>query len=191
MNEKETIRMLNEMPKTEEHLHLILKMCYTFGKHLSEVRDLRWKDVDLEGGWITFNSESKKKQTFTLIGYRDSTMSHLQIRRELEGIQSESRKNEFVFLDFFPSTEALEVRLRRYLKKNCVAVSNDLFGHGDFSFTAQSLRKCRGLHLLNRGLDFNYISKLYNHSDKYSTMVYLGIKSTDFPIDLNLVVSYF
>ena len=191
MNENETIKMLQGMPKTEEHLHLILKMCYTFGKHLSEVRNLEWDDIDLEGGSIVFNKGTDKEQGFTLEGVKDSTLCRLQIKRELEEIQTESEHNEFIFLDFFPSTEALEAKMRRYLKKHCEEVSKEVYGHGDFKFTAQTLRKCRGLHLLERGVGLNYISKLYNHSDKYSTMVYLGIRSAETLVDLDMIIAYF
>lgn len=146
---------------TQNRKHkLLLSLAYGAGLRLSEVRNLKLKDLDFHEGIITLRQAKGKKDRVTIIP--QSISADLAICCEFK------EPNDFVF-----DSERGGMLSARTVQK---IFTNSKFKAGiTKDATFHSLRHSFATHLLENGTDVRYVQELLGHSNIRTTQIYTHV----------------
>ncbi|MBD3260863.1 MAG: tyrosine-type recombinase/integrase [Candidatus Altiarchaeales archaeon] len=169
---KAEVKALISTTKNKKH-KLVLKLLYYGGLRLSEVRDLKWGDIDPERETIHIkNSKGGKDRIVfihpelkkTLMEYEDNRSKHLLIS------ERGGRYNKRTIQEIVKKTAK-----KAGIKKNT---------------TPHTLRHSFATHLLEAGADIRHIQKLLGHADIRTTQVYTHVSNKNLTQLANLLLVF-
>ena len=139
---------------------LIIKLLYSTGLRLSELLNLKRKDIDFDRNIINIKSGKGKKDRITLISQ--------DLRLDLLKYYSNYKFNtEYI----------LEGRKGKYTKKSVQKVLDNLGKKIKIKVTPHMLRHSFATHLLEQGTDIRIIQKLLGHSNLNTTEIYTHVSN--------------
>jgi integrase/recombinase XerD len=142
---------------------LIISLLYGCALRVSELCNLKVKDIDIEKGTLVI-WESKRATDPALIPIPAPTVKIIN-----QWIK-EKRRKPYHHLLFSQQTNKLSrTQIHRIIKNTSkkAGIKKELSTH--------SLRRSRATHLLDAGLSIEKVSKLLRHKELSSTLVYLRI----------------
>lgn len=147
---KEELKMLLETI-SEDNLEygLIFKLCYVYGRLVSEVYLLRGEDVDFK----------ENKITFTINNTKVDYSLYSSVRNDLK-VQVDETSN-YLFQHIGKDINIFSTKLNYFLKKY-----DDLF---NVHVSPRDFKKLRGQHLLLDGVNVKSITMLYYSKDNSAT----------------------
>ena len=156
---KEKIKQMIESTDNIKH-KLIIKLLYSTGLRLSELLNLKRKDIDFDRNIIHIKSGKGKKDRITLISQ--------YLRLDL--LKYYSNYN-------FSTEYILEGRKGKYTKKSVQKVLDNLGKKAKIKVTPHMLRHSFATHLLEQGTDIRIIQKLLGHSNLNTTEIYTKVSN--------------
>lgn len=142
----------------------ILALLYSCGLRVSELINLRWKDVDRSR--MIINIIQAKGNKDRQVGLNDKLIGLL------EQYYREYKPKEFVLNGQFPNKEL------RYSERSVGEVVKQLAakaGIDNKRVYTHLIRHCHATHLLENGIDLSIIQKLLGHSNIKTTQIYTHI----------------
>jgi len=163
LGEEEVVQILNA---TENLKHkAILMTIYSAGLRISELINLRIKDIDSKRMQIRVEQGKGKKDRYTLLGQKT-----LEILRKYV---TEYKPKEWLFEGVYGnkySQKGIQAILRKSVEK--VGLKKRISVH--------TLRHSFATHLLEAGTDIRYIQSLLGHSSGKTTEIYTHITTKGF-----------
>lgn len=144
--------------------YCILGLMYGCGMRISEVCNLRLKDIESHDQRIKICQGKGAKDRYTLLP--KMLLTHLRAFYIEDG-----RPKEYLFT----STQTQ----RAYCVRSMQVVVNGAMakaGYSECGFTAHTLRHSFATHLLNSGVNIHVIKTLLGHAKLETTMVYLHLQ---------------
>jgi len=163
LSEEEVVRILNA---TENLKHkAILMTIYSGGLRVSELTNLRIKDIDSNRMQIRVAQAKGKKDRYTLLGN-----TTLEILRKYV---AEYKPKEWLF-ESYDGQQYRSRTIQEILRKsvNKVGLKKKISVH--------TLRHSFATHLLEAGTDIRYIQSLLGHSSGKTTEIYTHITTKGF-----------
>ncbi len=156
---KEEVKLLFNSAQTKKS-KLILMMLYSSGLRVSELVNIRPKDLDFNEniGWVR-SGKGKKDRIFVI---------SQKLSNKLKKYLEKKSDNEFVFSKEKPLT----TRNIQKIVSKCARKANI-----DKEVTPHTLRHSYATHLLDSGVDIRKIQTLLGHSNISTTMIYTHISS--------------
>jgi len=139
---------------------LIILLAYTAGLRVSEVIDLRVKDIDLDGLTIHLKNSKGKKDRLTIFSNK--------IKPLLQDIIVAKEKDDLVFES--ERGGKLSVRTVQKIFESALIKSKI---KKDATF--HSLRHSFATHLLENGVDIRYVQELLGHQNIRTTQIYTHV----------------
>ncbi|MFH1662036.1 MAG: site-specific tyrosine recombinase/integron integrase [Candidatus Falkowbacteria bacterium] len=139
---------------------LIISLAYGAGMRISEVRNLRVKDLDLGQLTIHIKEAKGKKDRISLIPEN--------IVKELSSFMKNKKNNDFIFESERGgklSIRSLQAIMENALRK--AKIKKDATFH--------SLRHSFATHLLENGVDTRYVQELLGHASIRTTQIYTKV----------------
>jgi len=141
---------------------LMISLLYSSGFRVSEVVQLKVKDIDLNELAITVRQGKGNKDRLTIFS---ESLSH-----DLSIFIENKKASDFVFTSGWDSTKALSIRslqavFTRSLKKSGIQKKA----------SCHDLRHSFATHLLENGTDIRHIQKLLGHRNLDTTMIYTKV----------------
>ncbi|WP_223267236.1 tyrosine-type recombinase/integrase [Polaribacter sp. IC073] len=163
------------MTKNLKH-RAVLALIYSCGLRISELINLRLKDINLERKQL-FVSEGK--------GRKDRYVSLADSFLPLFSNYFNSYKPIYYFVEGRTNKKYSAESVRQFLKKSCREASINK------NVTPHTLRHSYATHLLENGVDIRYIQTLLGHARPETTMIYTHVKRKDLmqinnPLDVAL-----
>jgi site-specific recombinase XerD len=158
LNRKE-INKIIEVTDNKKH-NLILTITYGAGLRVSEVVNLKVKDVDTNNLTLHIKKAKGKKDRITIIPEK--------IKDDLEMIINSKKPDEYVF----PSERGGKLTTRTVQKIFTNAMKNAEI-RKDATF--HSLRHSFATHLLENGVDVRYVQELLGHQNIRTTQRYTQV----------------
>ncbi|MBD3366367.1 tyrosine-type recombinase/integrase [candidate division WWE3 bacterium] len=158
LNRKE-IKRLTEVTNNNKH-RLILSVAYGAGLRVSEVVNLKVKDVDINNLTLHIKKAKGKKDRITIIPEK--------IKNDLKMIINSGKPNEYVF----PSERGGKLTTRTAQKIFTNAMRNAEIKK---EATFHSLRHSFATHLLENGVDIRYVQELLGHQNIRTTQRYTQV----------------
>ena len=149
LSEEKTYDLLNRISEDNWEYGLIFKLCYVYGRLVSEVYILHRDDV----------SFADNKITFTINDSRVDYPLHSSVKSDLNR-QVEETSN-YLFRHIGESINNFSSRLNYFLKKY-----DDEF---KVRVSPRDFKKLRGQHLLLNGVNVKSITRLYHGTDNSAT----------------------
>jgi len=156
---KEMIKKLIDSTENIKH-KLIVKILYSSGLRLSELLNLKRKDIDFDRNTIHVKKGKGKKDRITLI----SNDLKIDLLKYYSNYQF---KTEYI----------LEGRKGKYTKKSVQKVLENLGKKNKIKVTPHMLRHSFATHLLEQGTDIRLIQKLLGHSNLNITEIYTKVSN--------------
>lgn len=164
---KEKIKQMIELTDNLKH-KLIVKLLYSSGLRLSELLNLKRKDIDFDRNLIHVKAGKGKKDRMTLIS-NDLKLDLLKY-----------------YSNYAFNTEyILEGRKGKYTKKSVQKVLKNFGKKIGIKITPHMLRHSFATHLLEQGTDIRIIQKLLGHSNLNTTEIYTKVSNRDFSKIIN------
>ncbi|MBC8443985.1 tyrosine-type recombinase/integrase [Candidatus Woesearchaeota archaeon] len=139
---------------------LIIKLLYSAGLRLSELINIKWKDIDFERNLIHIKSAKGRKDRVTILSPKvKKDLKVLTLSQE--GIVFISNRNKK-----YTSTSIQKV-IANASKKAGIKKK----------VTPHTLRHSFATHLLENGTDIRYISNLLGHVSTDTTMIYTHVSN--------------
>ena len=158
---KEKIKQLISSTENLKH-RLIIKFLYSSGLRLSELLNLKRKDIDFDKNLIFVRKGKGNKDRITIIAK--------SIKEDLLRYYSNSQFNtDYVF----------EGRKGKYSKKSVQKVLEKAGKKIGIKLHPHMLRHSFATHLLESGTDLRYIQALLGHSNIRTTLVYTKVSNKD------------
>ncbi len=148
----------------------ILMTIYSAGLRISELINLRIKDIDSERMQIRVEQSKGKKDRYTLLSNRTLLILREYIKKErphyylFEGQESNAVK------PMKYSTTSISAILKAAVSKTTIKKK----------ITVHTLRHSFATHLLERGTDIRYIQSLLGHESPKTTQIYTHITTKGF-----------
>lgn len=139
---------------------LMISLGYAAGLRISEVINLRVKDIDLEGFIIHIKNSKGKKDRITVFPEK--------LSNSIKNLMAGKNKNELVFESNRGgklTTTSLQKVFRKALEKSAIKKEA----------TFHSLRHSFATHLLENGTDVRYVQKLLGHANIRTTQIYTQV----------------
>jgi len=161
LTKKEVRRLLNviENKKTK----LMISMLYACGFRVSELINLKLKDLDFEEniGHVR-QGKGKKDRVFNIPAF---------LFKPLEKQTEEQKQKSQEFLFTGPKGKLTDRNLQKLVKKAAekAEIKKDVHPH--------TLRHSFATHLLENGTDIRYIQELLGHNDLSTTQLYAHVSS--------------
>lgn len=153
----EELKMLENAPTTSTGTRIAyLFMCYC-GLRISDVKGLRWADVDTRGETWTIAIRQQKTQNTLYLPLSDKA-------REYVPQQGGKAPNEAVFADL-PTEPAMNRALKIWAQRAGI----------EKKITLHTARHTYATILLTKGADLYTVSKLLGHSEVRTTQIYAKI----------------
>lgn len=141
---------------------LIIKFLYSSGLRLSELINLKRKDIDFDKNIIFVRKGKGKKDRITIIAK--------SIKEDLLKYYSNSQfKTEYVF----------EGRKGKYSKKSVQKVLENAGRRIGINLHPHMLRHSFATHLLESGTGLRYIQEMLGHSNIRTTLIYTKVSNKD------------
>lgn len=156
---KSEIRKIIITVKNQKH-QLILALAYGAGLRVSEVINLKVKDINLEKLTIHLKNAKGKKDRITIFPQK--------LKLDLQNLIVGKDKNNFVFSSERGgklTTRTAQKIFENSLKKS--GIKKDATFH--------SLRHSFATHLLENGINIRYIQELLGHSNIRTTQIYTKV----------------
>jgi len=156
---KEEIEMLISSTKNMNH-RLIIQIGYSAGLRISEIINLKWRDIDFDRNIIHLKRAKGKKDRIVMLS--------LKVKESLMNLTP--NKEGYVFL-----TNRGGKYTQRTIQK---IIENAAIKTGiRKSITPHTLRHSFATHLLENGTDIRYIRDLLGHSDISTTLIYTKVSN--------------
>ena len=160
---KEKIKILIDSCDNLKH-KLIIEFLYSSGLRLSELLNLKRRDIDFDNNLILIRQGKGAKDRVTLL--------------------SPSLKNDLLKRDYI-----FEGRNGKYTKKSVQKVLERLGEKNGIKIHPHMLRHSFATHLLEQGTDLRHIQKLLGHSSSKTTEIYAHVansqlKNIKSPLDI-------
>lgn len=163
---------------------LLIALMYETGMRRHEARDVRLRDIDIDGGRVKIYDS---KTDSTRIGTFGSRVKSLLREYILYGDRDSFKKSansEYLFLS--RQSEQMNVKqINRTVKKAAKnasiqeKVGEDQQGRPRYLITAHTLRKSFAMSCLENNISVREIQKALGHSDIPTTEDYLGLDNRD------------
>jgi integrase/recombinase XerD len=163
LSEEEVVKILNATDNLKHKA--ILMTIYSAGLRVSELTNLRIKDVDSNRMQIRVQQAKGKKDRYTLLGEKT-----LEILRKYF---AEFKPKEWLF-EGRDGEQYKSRRIQDILKKSVNKVGLKK------TITVHTLRHSFATHLLEAGTDIRYIQSLLGHSSGKTTEIYTHITTKGF-----------
>ena len=166
LTKEEILEILNVI--TNEKHRLIISFLYASGLRVSEVVNLKIKDLNLSALSLKIRNSKGHKDRFTLL----SEKSLEKIKELIKGRDA----NDYIFLTL-------------YNKKYTVRTVQMIFTHAlqksgiQKKPTCHTLRHCFETHLVEAGTDIKSVKTLLGHKSIKTTMVYVNLAD---PVSRNI-----
>ena len=141
---------------------LIIKLLYSAGLRLSELINLKWKDIDFERNLIQVKSAKGRKDRVTILSPK--------VKKDLKVLTLNLVGNVFISnrnKKFTPSS--IQKIISNASKKAGIKKK----------VTPHTLRHSFATHLLENGTDIRYISDLLGHASTDTTMIYTHVSNNN------------
>ncbi len=173
LSRKEIDKILNNIVNAKYRLSVAL--AYASGLRISEVQNLKVKDLDLEELTIHLKSTKGKKGRITIFPKK--------LKIDFQNLIAGKQANDFVFSSNRGgrlTTRSFQEIFSKALKKANIKKSA----------TFHSLRHSFATHLLEIGIDVRYVQELLGHANIRTTQRYTQVtnpklKNIKSPLDLN------
>lgn len=165
LSKEEIVRIVNSISNKKHRLMIFLT--YTAGLRVSEIINLRVKDIDIENLTIHIKNTKGKKDRLTIFS--------VKVKNSLEKLMVLKDKDELVF-----ETERgarLPARQGKYSERTLQKIfANALKKSGiKKDATFHSLRHSFATHLLENGTDIRYVQELLGHANIRTTQIYTHV----------------
>lgn len=141
---------------SEETKRVYLFMCYC-GLRISDVKALRWADLNTDGETYTITIRQQKTQAPLYLPLSDKA-------RELLPQRAENAPNGLIFANM-PTEPAMNRALKTWVKRAGI----------EKNITLHTARHTFATSLLTKGADLYTVSKLLGHSEVATTQIYAKI----------------
>ena len=156
---KEEIESLISATKNINH-RLIIQIGYSAGLRISEIINLKWRDIDFDRNLIHLKRAKGKKDRIVMLS--------LKVKEALMNLTP--NKDGYVFL-----TNRGGKYTQRTIQK---IIENAAMKVGlRKSISPHTLRHSFATHLLENGTDIRYIQDLLGHSDISTTLIYTKVSN--------------
>lgn len=162
MSEDEIIRLFAAPLTLKEYC--VVGLLYGCGLRISEVCNIRLKDIESENKRLKVHQGKGGKDRYTLLP--EELLQKLRLLYLEEG-----RPKEFLFTSK-QTKRSMAVRSMQIIVNSAMAKA----GFKDKPFTAHTLRHSFATHMLNQGNNIHVIKTLLGHSKIETTMVYLHLQ---------------
>jgi integrase/recombinase XerC len=166
LEEEEILQILDQYdfsnPDSNLRDKLILEMLYGTGIRLSELLNLRLRNVDLKSLMLKVLGKRNKER---IIPINKSLESDIRIYLDMRGTTMSETANDLFFL-----TDKGEQLYPMYVYRVVKKYIDDIVKRTHVS--PHVLRHSFATHLLNRGADINAIKELLGHSNLAATQIY-------------------
>lgn len=162
MSEDEIIRLFAASLTLKEYC--VVGLLYGCGLRISEVCNIRLKDIESENKRLKVHQGKGSKDRYTLLP--EELLQKLRLLYLEEG-----RPKEFLFTSR-QTKRSMAVRSMQIIVNSAMAKA----GFKDKPFTAHTLRHSFATHMLNQGNNIHVIKTLLGHSKIETTMVYLHLQ---------------
>jgi site-specific recombinase XerD len=163
------VQKLFEVTTNIKH-KIILALLYYAGLRLSEVRNLRWQDIDLERELIHIKQAKGEKERVIFL--------HNKVKELL--LESGIRKSGYVLISE-RGGEYNERTIQQIVKNGAKKAGIEK------KVTPHTLRHSFATHLLEAGADIRYIQRLLGHKSLRTTQIYTHIANKDIKKLANLL----
>lgn len=156
---RDEVNQIISLPKNAKH-RLMLSLAYGAGLRVSEIVNLKVKDIDLDELILHLKMSKGRKDRITVVP--EKLKSHLQ------NLIAGKNMNEFVFSSERGgklTTRTAQAVFAVALKKSGIKKQA----------TFHSLRHSFATHLLENGVDIRYIQELLGHKNIQTTQVYTKV----------------
>ena len=156
---REEIKNILENIGNKKH-RISVALAYAGGLRISEIQNLKIKDIDLEEFTIHLKETKGKKNRITIFPEK--------LRTDLKNIIAGKEKNDFVFDSNRGgklTTRSFQKVFRTDLKKT--NIKKDATFH--------SLQHSFATHLLENGVDVRYVQELLGHANIRTTQIYTKV----------------
>jgi len=161
LNKKDVLKII-EFTKNPIH-KLIIKFLYSSGLRVSELINLKPKDIDIERKIIVIRQGKGAKDRITILSnsLKEPLLKHL-LKNTPKNYLFESNRNKK-----YSKRTIEEIVAKNSLK----AIKRKIKPH--------TLRHSFATHLLEQGIDIRYIQKLLGHKNLRTTQIYTYIANSD------------
>ena len=160
LNKDEILRMFEIVENTKHKV--VLALLYYAGLRVSEVRKIRWEDIDFEREIIHVKQSKGEKERMVFL------------HKKLKNILKEYglRSNGYVLIS---------ERGGIYSERTIQQIVKNIAKKADITkkVTPHVLRHSFATHLLEGGADIRYIQKLLGHKSLRTTQIYTHVASRD------------
>lgn len=158
MNKSEILKMVDSLDNQKHKL--IINLAYSGWLRVSEVVNLRVKDLDFENNLINIKLSKGNKNRITLLPEK--------IKKNLQEFIRFKNMNDYIFVSY--NWDKLTTRTLQKIFE-CWTKKCNL--NPDYTF--HSLRHSFATHLLENGTDIRYIQELLGHSNIKTTQAYTQV----------------
>jgi integrase/recombinase XerD len=158
LTKKEIGKILNMI--SNQKYRLAVALSYAGGLRISEVRNLRVADIDLEELIIHIKNAKGKKDRITVFPHK--------LKIDFQNLMAGKNNNDFIFQSNRGgglTTRSFQAVFQRALKKSKIK---------KFA-TFHSLRHSFATHLLENGTDVRYVQELLGHANIRTTQIYTQV----------------
>ncbi|MBL4695043.1 tyrosine-type recombinase/integrase [Candidatus Gracilibacteria bacterium] len=153
---REDISKLIEVTENKKY-SLMISLAYSSGLRISEVLNLKMKDIDLHNSLLTVRNGKGGKDRLTIFSAK--------LHEQLRSIFREISPSDFIF----PSRRGGKLTSRSLQK----VFNNSLFRAGIYKdATFHSLRHSFATHMLENGCSIRHVQELLGHKDIRTTQRY-------------------
>ncbi|MCH6198451.1 tyrosine-type recombinase/integrase [Aquiflexum sp. LQ15W] len=142
---------------------IVMEFLYLTGVRLSELLELKWKDIDLAGEAVKVLGKRKKERIIPITaGLKKNIVSYRKVFQETFSNLQDS--DYFIVIN--NKEQAYPMKIYRIVKEHL-----DLFAQTT-KRSPHLLRHTFATHLLNKGADLNAVKDLLGHASLAATQVY-------------------
>jgi len=168
---REEVELIIDSTKNSKH-KLLLSLAYGAGLRVSEVINLKVKDLDFSNNYIHIKESKNKKDRITLLPEK--------LTNSLKNLIAGKEMNDIVF--FSERGGKLSTRTAQKIFENSLKIVSV-----KKNATFHSLRHSFATHLLENGTDIRYIQSLLGHANIKTTQIYtkvtnFGLKNIKSPL---------
>ncbi|MCS4433957.1 tyrosine-type recombinase/integrase [Aquiflexum gelatinilyticum] len=142
---------------------MVMEFLYLTGVRLSELLELRWKDIDLAGEGVKVLGKRKKERIIPITkGLKKNIVSYRKVFEE----RFSNLQDSDYFIVINHKEQAYPMKIYRIVREHL-----DLFAQTT-KRSPHLLRHTFATHLLNKGADLNAVKDLLGHANLAATQVY-------------------
>ena len=154
LSKEKTYDLLDKISEDNEEYGLVFKLCYVYGRLISEIYSLDNADVDFDEDKITFTINNVR------VDYPLHSSVKIDLKRQVNETSNYLFQHIAVGLDNFAS------RLNYYLKK--------WDSYCGVHITPRDFKRLRGQHLVLDGVPIGLVQELFRGRNISSTKRFIG-----------------